>query len=250
MSGLAPPGRVPRARSGTRRVRVRRGWHRLRSWLPTTLGLGLLGVSVWVLSDVMAQFRFADLWAEIRTIGYTDLWWSLGFTVLSFSALVGYEHFAMAFAQRRVGFWTTTLGAFVAQAIAHTTGFAAVVATSLRYRIYAPKGLDLVDVAKVQAFFVFTFCLGLATLSGAVLIVEPQFPARLVPLPLWIWRLGGVAALTAVLIYLAWSARTRHPLRIAGQQILPPRPGVTVCQIALAFVDLGAGAAALLILLP
>jgi uncharacterized membrane protein YbhN (UPF0104 family) len=212
----------------------------------------LLAVSLAVVVDVLDRFSLADLGREIAAIGIDDILWSLALTALSFSALVGYEWFALRFAGRPLGLGLTALGAFVAQAIAHTVGFAAVVATSLRYRIYAPRGLSLIDVAKVQAFFVFTFCLGLATLSGLVLIGEPRYPARLVPLPLplWLWQAAGVGALVVVAGYLVWSARTRHPFMIFGQPILPPRPRVTVAQILLAFVDCGAGAAALWVLLP
>jgi uncharacterized membrane protein YbhN (UPF0104 family) len=228
----------------------RSAWRRLRTAAPTGVGLGLLVLSLWVLGDVLAQFQLDELVSELRSIGLGALGWSVAFTALAFTALAGYEYFALRFAGRRLRLRHVTLGAFVAQSIAHTTGFAAVVATSLRYRMYAPLGLDLMDVAKVQAFFVFTFCLGLATLSGVVIVLEPQLPAYLVPLPLWLWRLIALSALAAVLSYLLWSARTHHPLRILGQTILPPRPGVTFVQITLGFIDLGAGAAALWVLLP
>ena len=244
---LKDPAKATRSGPLARRSKA---WRFAKQWLPPAVGLALLVVSGWVLGGVLTKYRLDELWAEVRTIGYADLWWSVCFTALSFSALVGYEQLAMRFAKRSVGFWTAALGAFTAQAISHTTGFAAVIATSLRYRVYAPKGLDLFDVAKVQAFFVFTFCLGLLTLSGAVLTIEPQFPARVVPLPLWAWRLLGIAALLAIAFYLTWSGRTRHPLRVGGQEILPPRPSVSVIQLIFSFIDLGAGAAALWVLLP
>ena len=224
-------------------------WQRLRPWLPTLLGAGLLVVSTAVLIDVLAHFSLADLGREIRAIGWADLLASIALTGLGFAALVGYEFFGLRFAGKPLPLRITALGAFVAQSIAHTVGFAAVVATSLRYRIYAPSGLT---VAKVQAFFVFTFCLGLATLAGLLLIVEPGYPARLVPLPLplWLWQATGVAALAVVAGYLGWSARTRHPIRVLGYPILPPRPRVTAIQILLGFIDCGAGAAALWVLMP
>jgi len=236
---------LPRSAARTR-------WQRVRPWLPTGLGAGLLVLSLVVLVDVLGRFSLAELEREIGSIGWEDISWSVALTALSFSALIGYEIFALRFAGRPLGLGVTALGAFVAQAIAHTVGFAAVVATSLRYRIYAPLGLSLMDVAKVQAFFVFTFCLGLATLSGLVLVLEPRYPARLlpVPLPLWLWQAAGVAALVVVAGYLFWSSRTRHPFMILGHPILPPRARVTTAQILLAFVDCGAGAAALWVLLP
>jgi uncharacterized membrane protein YbhN (UPF0104 family) len=247
---VAPVQRAEGAAPECGMSRTRRAWGMARRFIPPLVGIGLLIVSLTVLARMLEHFELAELVHELKAIGRGPLLWSLALTALSFTALVGYEHWALRFARKRLPLRHTALGAFIAQSIAHTTGFAAVVATSLRYRVYAPLGLDLLDVAKVQAFFVFTLGLALACLSGLVLLLEPQLPAGLVPLPLWAWRLVGLAALVAVLSYLLWTGVTHRRLRILGQVIRPPGPRVAFIQIILGFIDLGAAAAALWVLLP
>lgn len=234
------------ARSFRRAILIQR----LRGWATPVVGLVLLGISLWVLHDVLRHFHFADLREAIRHIGWPPIFASLGLTAISFGALVGYEYFAMRFAGKRLSVGRTGLGAFIAQSISHTTGFAAFVATSLRYRIYAERGLTLVDVAKVQAFFVFTLGLGLVTLGGLVLLIEPGFAARLVPLSDIVWRTIGAVMIVAVLVYFLWSWRMHRPIRVFGETISPPRPGVTILQIGLAFIDITAAAGAMWVLMP
>lgn len=223
---------------------------RMKGWGTPVVGCALLALSLWVLHDVLRHFRYSDLRGAVGAIGWSPILLSLALTAVSFAALVGYEYFAMRFAGKRLSVGRTGLGAFIAQSISHTTGFAAFVATSLRYRIYAERGLTLVDVAKVQAFFVFTLGLGLVTLGGLVLLIEPGFAARLVPMPLNVWRGIGAAMVTLVVAYFLWSWRMHRPVRVFGELIEPPRPTVTLLQIGLAFIDIMAAAGAMWVLMP
>ncbi|MFO1036550.1 MAG: bifunctional lysylphosphatidylglycerol flippase/synthetase MprF [Geminicoccaceae bacterium] len=222
----------------------------LRDHAGWIVGLALVAFAVGVLHSEFQQIRFAELRAYMVGVGWPNLLAAIFFTAVSFLALIGYEHCALLFAGRPLPFCQTALAAFVAQSIAHSTGFAAAVGGGLRYQIYSVTGLGLADVAKVQAFFSATFTLGVITLVGAVLLLEPQFVARLVGLPLGLWRFVGLAALLLVAAYLLWAASRPKPLTIRGHTIEPPRPGITLIQIGLAVLDLGAAAAALWILMP
>lgn len=222
----------------------------LRAWAPYALGALMFLLALLVLHRTLAEFSYQDLRAELARLtpgrlGLATLW-----TALSFAALVGYELFGLRFAGRRLPLRTAALASFVSQSIAHSTGFALLVATSLRYRVYAASGFDLVTVAKVQAFFTLTFGLGMATLAAAVLVAEPDLLAGAIPLGAWAWRAVGLLLLAGVVGYLIWGARFHRPLRWGARSLEPPRAGTTGIQIGLGIADLGAAAAALYVLLP
>lgn len=217
---------------------------------PHVLGACLLVVALWVLHTELFNFHYQDLDAEISAVG----WWRIGLaiacTALSFVALAGYEFFALRFAGRSASLARTTLASFVAQSIAHSTGLGPLVGTGLRFQIYARSGLDLVDVAKVQAFFSATFGLGMTALAGIVLLVEPQQLSIATRIPDGLLRALGGLLLLLVACYLVWGGARGRPLRLLGHEIVLPSAKVTAIQIALAFLDIGAAAAALWFLIP
>lgn len=222
-----------------------------RRYGPPLLGGGLLLLAVLVLHRSLAGFHYRDLEVELATLGAGQVTAAVGLTALSFAALVAYEVYGLAYAGRRLPLPRVALTAFVAQAIAHSTGFATLVGAGLRLRLYAGQGLDLVDVAKVQGFFSATFCLGLATLLGLVFALEPFPLAAATDTPAIAWRLAGAALLVALAGMVAWrQASRRGSLQVLGREIELPAAGVIVIQILLSLVDLGAAAGALWVLLP
>jgi phosphatidylglycerol lysyltransferase len=224
---------------------------RLRQYGPPAVGLVLLVLAALVLDRALRQITYAELSRQIEALAGWPLVLSLGLTALSFAALAGYEQCALRFIGKRLPWPRTSLVAFVAQSIAHSTGFAAFVGGGLRYRIYAADGLDLADVAKVQLFFSSTFVLGVISLAGLALAFEPQFLASPVALPMAIWRAIGVLLLGGVAGYLLLSSAEGFTgFRLGRHQISLPRANTTGLQILLATLDLAAAAGALYVLLP
>ena len=143
------------------------------------------------------------------------------------------------------------LASFATQSIAHSTGFAFVDRRHLRYHFYSDRGLGIGDVAKVQMFFTATFTLGVATLAGAVVLIEPMRLAdghRPAALALAARRRAPRCAL--VIAYVVWGGFFHRPLRWRGHELVLPSAGATLIQIFFGVADLLAVAAALYVLLP
>lgn len=224
--------------------------HVLRQAAPYTLGAVMFAIAVWVLYRTLGRYDLADLRAELASFSTGELGLAVLFTALSFAALVGYEHSALRLIGRRLPLPKLALASFCTQSIAHSTGFAFVVGASLRYRFYAERGLSVVDVAKIQLLFTVTFTLGVATLAGAVLVVEPWRLAAVTGLPGWLLRLGALLGLALVAAYLAWGAWYHRPIKVSGRSFSLPPVASTLSQIFFGVADLIAVAAALYVLLP
>ena len=224
-----------------------------QSWrrtLPYLLGAAMFVVAVWVLHATLRRYHLTDLLRELEDIGWHRVGVAVLATGMSFVCLMGYEHSALRVIGRRVPWRKFSLASFCTQSISHSTGFAFFVAASLRYHFYAARGLTVLDVAKIQIYFTATFTLGVSTLAGSVIAVEPWRLANATHLPFWLWRLGAIAALLLVAAYVAWGALSRRSVVVRGVALTFPDATSTLIQIFWGVADLLAVAAALHALLP
>ena len=241
----AAPAAEDRSRPASRR------WlSTLRAAAPYLLGATLFIVAVVVLHRMVGSFHWRDVTREVARIGWDRVLLALLFTALSFITLVGYEIFGVRWAGKKLPIIQIATASFVTQSIAHCTGFAPFVGAGVRYRFYASNGLGAIDVAKVQAFFTFTFSIGVATLSGIILVVTPQTLGDATRIPTWLWFALGVVSLACVGGYLLWGWLKPRSIEVRGHRIEAPTPGVTIIQIGLGLLDLGAAATAFWVLLP
>lgn len=225
-----------------------------RAWaqrvVPYVVGAAMFGIAVWVLHSALRRYHLADLNAELAELTFHQIGLAILFTVVSFLSLIGYEWSALGLVGKRMPFDHLALASFATQSIAHSTGFAFVIGATLRYHFYSDRGLGITDVAKVQMFFTATFTLGVATLAGAVVMLEPWRLAAATGLPPWLWRVAAGAALTLVIAYVVWGGFFHRPLRWRGRELVLPSASATLTQIFFGVADLIAVAAALYVLLP
>lgn len=223
---------------------------RLRRAVPYLLGAAMFAVAAWILHGALGRFHPSELRAELARLSGGQVGLAVLFTGLSFVALVGYEWSSLRLIGRRVPLRQLSLASFITQSIAHSTGFAFVIGATLRYQLYASRGLTVLDVAKIQVCFTATFTLGISTLAGAVLLLQPHHLAAVSGLPPWAWRLGAATALAVVAGYVVWGAFFHRPFRFRGNTYAFPDAGSTLTQIFFGVADLLAVAAALHVLLP
>ena len=199
---------------------------RARAVLPYLVGAAMFALAIWVLRTTLRRYDLHDLHSELASLTLHQLGWSVLFTFASFLALVGYEYSALGLVGKRMPLPHLALASFTTQSIAHSTGFAFVVGASLRYHFYSDRGLGIGDVAMVQMFFTATFTLGVATLAGGVVLVEPMRLAMATGLPPWLWRAAAGTALSLVIAYVVWGGFFHRPLRWRGRElVLRPRVG-------------------------
>ncbi len=218
--------------------------------VPFVVGAAMFGVAVWVLHSALRRYDLADLHAELASLTLRQVGLALLFTVASFLALIGYEWSALGLVGKRMPFRHLATASFATQSIAHSTGFAFVIGASLRYHFYSDRGLGIGDVAMVQMYFTATFTLGVATLAGGVVMLEPWRLAEATGLPPMLWRGAAAMALTLVIAYVVWGGFFHRPLRWRGREFILPGASATLVQIFFGVADLIAVAAALYVLLP
>ncbi len=222
----------------------------LRRYLSALVPVALFCAALIALHRLGGEFRLKDILAAFAAIGHWSVLLAIALTAGSYLALTGYERLALGFVGRTLPWSKYALTSFVAYAIGHNLGVAALSGGAIRYRIYTPLGFGAMEIARVVAFCTITFALGASTLAGVSLIVNAGEASSLLHSTAQLSITLGVLALCAVAGYLIACALRRTPLIWRGTSIELPTLGTALIQIALAAVDLALASAALYALLP
>ncbi|HVJ34155.1 MAG TPA: phosphatidylglycerol lysyltransferase domain-containing protein [Terriglobia bacterium] len=215
------------------------------------LAIGLFGLAVWTIHHSIAAIRFAQIRREIVAIPGDILLLSLGLTGASFLALAFQDYVALWSTGKRISFWRAALGSFIAQSVAHSTGFSILIGGALRCRYYMAQGLSFADTMKVQLSFSGTFGMATCILLGLSFLLDPSLAeAQVAFLPAGAVRILGVLLLLGPAAVFIW--RTVHigPLRILGRQIDMPDTRHLLPQTLLSLTDVACMGAVLYVFLP
>ncbi len=221
---------------------------RLLQFLPSLFGILLLGASIWVITQQLAQYKPQEIWQSLTMISG----WRLGaaITLTLFSCLVFgfYDVLAMRYVRQSglgrkplfVGFASTVVG--------NNVGLALLSSSAIRYRFYGPWGLSAGQITQVIGFCNLSFWLGLFLAGGIVFVIQPIAVPVFLHLPFSSVRPIGVIFLSVVLAYVGL---TRLGRRWIGMLKLPRLSGrLCLGQLAIASADWILAAAVMYSLLP
>jgi phosphatidylglycerol lysyltransferase len=222
----------------------------LRLWGGPIVILVLLLVSLFVLHNELRQYRYHDLSRAILAIPRMDLLLSLGFTVLAYALLPGYDATALAYVGRPLPLHRVAFSSFISYGLSQTLGFPIVTATSVRYRFWSAWGLSTSEIAQAISFVAATFVLGMILLTGAVFLIEPDATVRVIGFSRPLLQLIGAILLSLVAAYTVWTAVERKPFRLLGWDFPVPSLRIAILQLLVATVDWIIAGAVLYVLLP
>ncbi len=188
------------------------------------IALSLFLLSIHALRQELHGYTLADVYSEFLHVGWRETCLALLATTLSYVSAVGYDLIALRLAGKVLPFHRIGLASFVATAFSNALGLSVVSGGSIRLRLYSLWGLSAVEIARIVALCGILFGLGLLSISGLVILIEPL---RLPPdyhWPILTDRPLGVLVLIPVMAYIAWSCWGRHPFRIHAFEFSPPAP--------------------------
>ena len=214
-----------------------------------SLSLGIALLAVFVLTRTFMQIDLAELRGAIAATSGEQITLAFLCTAVSFVALTGYDALALRQLKLHVPYPTTALASFASYAISFTLGFPLITAGTVRYWIYATKGLSGGKVASLTVIAGLTFWLGMALLLGIGFTVRAAGVSHLDHLSPALNRATGLAIIAALVGYLVWAAKGDRHATIQGFRLELPGFWLTLGQICLGLVDLCAAAGVLYALL-
>ena len=217
--------------------------------LSSTLGLGILALAIWTIAIQLQNYRLQDVLAGIEGVREWQVVGAMLLTSLSYAAICGYDLLAFRYIRHALNPLKIAFAGLVTYAISPNVGFAFFTGGALRYRLYAPWKVSVLDIAKVIAFSNLSLWVGLFAIAGTVFyLVPPPLPPQL-SIPLGSLPSLGVVFLAMSALYLALATLVRAPFTIGGRSFHLPSLKLALGQIAIFGCDWGCAAAALYLLL-
>ena len=238
-------------------------WLELLSKYRQPLGLAvtllLFSIALIACRHLLSELDLYALHDSLLSVPLPALGGALAATAVGFVVLLGYEWSASRYANVQLPTRTLILGGFTAFAIGNAVGLSLLSGGSVRYRLYARHGLGAVEVARMTLFA--SLSLGCALPPLAALATLSNLPAASVALHLHTSVLAAVAvtilALSALLAVGIYRRRLPeqpipHNLLVrAGRRTLRlPGLNLTLMQLVITALDVGAAAIVLYLLLP
>jgi glycosyltransferase 2 family protein len=232
--------------SGGQSVRKRSKWF----WIGPVASILIFSVSLAVLWHILKELKPDELWTAFSSAGRTQLWQAAGLVCLSYLLLTGYDALALKRLGLRIPYRTTALASYTSYSVSFTLGFPLVTGGTVRYWLYAPRGIRAAEVASLTVIAGITFWLGMGIVLSALLFYTPTTIAGLARTTAQTMQLSGAALASIVLAYLFWVSSAPRAIQVRGWRLELPGFGVTLGQMILGAGDVCAAGAVLYVLLP
>lgn len=219
-------------------------------WLGPIASLVIFGATLGVLWTLLGEIDMAKVTGALSTASQRQIGLALAFAALSYLLLTGYDALALRGMGLSLPVATTALGSFSSYAVSFTLGFPLATAATVRYWVYAPKGLRGSEVFQLTLIAGVTFWLGMGAVLGLTLLWSADSAAGLARATPLVMQLVGAGALAIVIGYLIWISTGRRVLEVKGWQLRLPGFNITLGQLLLGAGDTCAAAAVLYVLLP
>ncbi len=220
------------------------------AWLGTAASVVLLIAAIVVLWQLSEEITWDKLSSALTGVSSYQLGVAFFFVFISYLFLTGYDALALKQLKLKVPYRITALASFTSYAVSFTLGFPLLTAGTIRYWIYSGRGLSASKIAALTVIAGFTFWLGMGVVLGLSLIVEASQLAGLAFTSIRVNQFVGVAALFAVLGYLAWVSVKRRYITVKQWQLELPGATVSFSQMLVGIGDVCAAAAVLYVLMP
>lgn len=225
-------------------------WAAVRRWLLPSVSLAIFTGMVFVIHRELRHVHLQELLAYIATVPHSALLAAAGCTALSYVLLGSYDWLALRYVRKRVSTGRVFFTSFVAQAIGHNLGAAALTGGAVRYRLYASAHMNGIDIATAQGYCSLSSGLGLTTWIALALLAAPNEAAHaLHVLPPWPTVLGILLVLV-LLTFATWGSFGEQRFELRGWSLRPPGTALTLAQLPLSAIELAAAASVLWWLLP
>ena len=211
--------------------------------------LALFAVALITLSRIMREYHWRDIEAALRHIATPQILLSLLITAAGYLSLVGYDYLSFGLIRKRLPLRAVLAPSFISYAVANSAPVSVVTGGGVRYRLYAGLGLTPGEMARVAAFGVMTFVLGLFTVAGTIFIVHP------IPLPENVsGRVPSVRVIGVLFLLIVaaafWASARQRPLKLFRKQITFPPTRAMAKQVLVSAADWLLSSAALFVLMP
>jgi uncharacterized membrane protein YbhN (UPF0104 family) len=223
------------------------GWN----WIGFALGLGIVGISLYVLSHLLQDIEPSRVLAAARATPPRSIASAIFFIACAYGTLTFYDYFALRMiGANQVPYRIAALASFTSYAIGHNIGATAFSGGAVRLRIYSYYGLGVVNVAKICFLTGLTFWIGNLVVLGSGMTYRPEVSSLILQLSPGVVRALGIVALAVLSGYIAWVWRKPRSFGRNGWRVVLPGGLSTLIQVGIGLADLTFSSLAMYSLVP
>ncbi|RUM20627.1 UPF0104 family protein [Rhizobium vallis] len=210
---------------------------RWKSIIWNGLFVAALCLAGFLLYRIFQQYSLDEIVRSVRSIPISTFCTALVFAAASYLCLSCFDLLAIRSLGKSLPYRKIVLASFVSLSLGHNIGFAGLSSGAFRYRYYSRWGLTAEDVAKIILFCGVTVGLGLITLGGLALIVNPDDAARVLRIDRAGARLFGFSALVVPIVYVSLAFFVRGKLSLWRWSFQLPRFSIAVAQVVVGTIN-------------
>lgn len=199
----------------------------------------------YLLYRTLGRYDLGEVASSIAAVPPARLAAACAFAAGSYLCLTGFDWLALHYVGRPQPYRRAALASFTALSLGHNIGFAALSSGAIRYRFYSRWGLSAFEVGKVVLFCGVTVGLGLATLGGLAMLLQPELAARIVGVQPSTAALLGALCLVMPLAYLWAAAAELGQVRFRRWSLELPSLRLAALQVVLGALNFALVAACL-----
>lgn len=223
------------------------------NWNKISIAIGLLVVAIAavVLYRVLQDIEPLRILQALKEKSVASILIAGGCVGVGYLTLTAYDFFALrAIGKKEVPYRVAALASFTSYTIGHNLGATVFTAGVIRYRVYSPWKLGVLDIAKMAFITGLTFWLGNTFVLGAGMAYDPAAASAVNQFPIWINRMIGLAGLAVIVGYLLWLWPQPRRVGRANWKVTLPSARLTFVQIGIGVLDLACSGLAMFVLLP
>ncbi|MBP2448230.1 lysylphosphatidylglycerol synthase domain-containing protein [Rhizobium leguminosarum] len=209
----------------------------LKSMIWNGLLVAALCFAVFLLYRIFQQYSLEQIVQSVRSIPFSNFCVALLFAAASYLCLGCFDLLAIRSLGKSLPYPKIALASFISLSLGHNIGFAGLSSGAFRYRFYSRWGLTAEDVAKIILFCGVTVGLGLVTLGGLAMIINPGDAGRLLRLDPANVRIFGLLALIVPVVYAGLAFFIRGKLRLWRRSFQLPRFSIAVAQVGVGTIN-------------
>jgi glycosyltransferase 2 family protein len=228
-------------------IRAWAGWR----WIGYVLSAVIIVISAIVLWRILRDLQIEGVVGALRGTPPHKIIAAAVFVAAAFVTLTFYEFFGLrTIGIAHVPYRIAVMGSLTGYSIGHNVGAPAITGGAVRYRIYSPWGLRVIDIAKLCFITGLTFWLGNTTVLSLGMIIKPQAVTAVDHLPALANQIVGIVGLGFLIIYVVWAWRRQRTIGRNSWTVNLPSGPLTFLQIGIGILDLACTAYAMYLLMP
>jgi glycosyltransferase 2 family protein len=204
------------------------------TYLMLVIGFGAAG---YLLYHTFRDYTLDQVVQSVAAIPPVNLAIALLFAFGSYLCLTGFDWVGVRYVKNDLPYPKIALASFIALSIGQSVGMSGLSSGALRYRYYAHWGMTTEDVAKIVLLSGVTVGIGMAVLTGIVMIFNPADAAGVLKLSETIVTMIGAACLAATALYLLLAVTLRTPLKIRSWSFAMPTLKVALAQVVIGTIN-------------